>query len=66
MVNPEWWRFLEHGVWVAFCVAFLIASCRRQLREWLAFAEEGGMLEALAESEWREKSVLEREAAEKK
>ena len=64
IVNPEWWRFLEHAFWVVFCISFLIASCRRQLREWLGFAEEGGMLEALAESEWREKSVLERAAAE--
>jgi two-component system, NtrC family, sensor histidine kinase HydH len=61
IVNPEWWRFLEHGFWVVFCVAFLIASCRRQIREWLSFAEEGGMIEALAESEWRAQSVLDRD-----
>ncbi len=61
IVNPEWWRFLEHGFWVIFCVAFLIASCRRQMREWLGFAEEGGMIEALAESEWRAQSVLDRD-----
>jgi len=60
IANPEWWRFLEHGFWVAFCVAFLAASCVRQMRDWRGFAEEGGMLEALAESEWRNKSVLER------
>lgn len=60
--SPEWWRFLEHGFWVVFCVAFLAASCRRQLREWLSFAEEGGMIEALAEAEWRQQSVLERAA----
>jgi two-component system, NtrC family, sensor histidine kinase HydH len=62
IVNPEWWRFLEHGFWVVFCMGFLIASCRRQLRDWLQFAEEGGILEALAESEWRQQSVLERAA----
>jgi two-component system, NtrC family, sensor histidine kinase HydH len=66
IVNPEWWRFLEHAFWVVFCCAFLIASCRRQLREWLGFAEEGGMIEAMAESEWQQKSVLERAASEKK
>jgi hypothetical protein len=64
IVNPEWWRFLEHGAWVIFCAMFLIASCRRQVREWLGFAEEGGMLEALAESEWREQSVLDRAKSE--
>ncbi len=62
--NPEWWRFLEHGFWVVFCVAFLVVSCRRQMRDWLGFAEEGGMIEALAESEWRQRSVLERTKSE--
>jgi hypothetical protein len=60
IVNPEWWRFLEHGFWVAFCVCFLTITCVRTLKAWLAFAEEGGMLEALAESEWRSSSVVER------
>jgi hypothetical protein len=59
--NPEWWRFLEHSAWVLFCVAFLVRHCVSTLRSWLNFAEEGGMLEALAESEWREHSVLDRE-----
>lgn len=58
IANPEWWRFLEHGFWVVFCLAFLIASCRRQLREWLAFAEEGGMIEAMAEAERLEQSAI--------
>jgi hypothetical protein len=60
ITNPEWWRFLEHGFWVGFCVAFLVVSCRRHLREWLAAAEEGGMIEAMAESEWKKSSVLDR------
>jgi hypothetical protein len=62
IVNPEWWRFLEHASWVVFCTTFLIMSCRRHLREWIAAAEEGGLLEAMAEREWRDQSVLEREA----
>jgi two-component system, NtrC family, sensor histidine kinase HydH len=60
IVNPEWWRFLEHAFWVVFCTTFLIVSCRRHLREWLAAAEEGGMIEAMAESEWRQSSVVDR------
>src|SRR6266700_6909692 len=60
IVNPEWWRFLEHAAWVVFCTAFLIISCRRHIREWLAAAEEGGMIEALAESEWKKGSVIDR------
>jgi hypothetical protein len=61
ITNPEWWRFLEHAFWVVFCAAFLAVSCRRHLREWLAAAEEGGMIEAMAESEWRQSSVLDRQ-----
>ncbi len=64
MPNPEWWRVLEHSVWVLFCAAFLVRHCVVTLQSWLRFAEEGGMMEALAESEWRERSVIEREAHE--
>jgi hypothetical protein len=51
IVNPEWWRFLEHAFWVVFMIAFLAVACRRQIREWLGFAEEIGMTEALIASE---------------
>src|SRR5262249_4139713 len=64
--HPGGWRFLEHASWVAMCVGFLALSCRRQIREWLGFAEEGGMIEALAESEWRQRSVVERAAGQAK
>jgi hypothetical protein len=60
IVNPEWWRFLEHAFWVVFCVSFLTITCVKTLKTWLSFAEEGGMLEALAESEWRASSVVDR------
>jgi len=56
ITNPEWWRFLEHGFWVACCTVSLILFCHRSLRGWLAAAEETGMIEAMAESEWQ--SVL--------
>jgi two-component system, NtrC family, sensor histidine kinase HydH len=61
MVNPEWWRFGEHAFWVVLCVSLLTYSCRRHLREWRAAAEEGGLIEAMAEAEWRKGSVLDRE-----
>src|SRR5678815_1927896 len=60
VVNPEWWRFLEHAFWVVFCIAFLVVFCARQLKEWLAAAGEGAMIEALSETEWRESWVLDR------
>jgi hypothetical protein len=64
IVNPEWWRFLEHAFWVVFCISFLAISCMQTLKTWLQFAEEGGMMEALAESEWRKSSVAARAAEE--
>jgi hypothetical protein len=60
IVNPEWWRFLEHAFWVLFCISFLAISCTQTIKTWLQFAEEGGMMEALAESEWRKSSVATR------
>jgi hypothetical protein len=63
IVNPEWWRFLEHAFWVAFAIAFLIWAGRKSLREMQQIAEGGAQLEALAESEWHRTSVLERTAA---
>jgi hypothetical protein len=61
ITNPEWWRFLEHAFWVVFCTTFLMLSSRRHLKEWLSAAEESGMIEAMAESDWRQQSVLDRE-----
>lgn len=63
IVNPEWWRFLEHAFWVVFCVAFLVRSCFVSLRDMRTAAEKGAELEALSEGEWRRTSVAEREAA---
>src|SRR5688500_3736968 len=63
IVNPGWWRFLEHACWVVFCVAFLVRSCFVSLRDMRTAAEKSAELEALSESEWRRTSVMEREAA---
>jgi hypothetical protein len=63
IVNPEWWRFLEHAFWVVFAVSFLAVLCRRGVREMRALEERGAELEALAESEWRQSSVVTRAAS---
>jgi hypothetical protein len=63
IVNPEWWRFLEHAFWVVFAVSFLTVLCRRGIREMRALEERGAELEALAESEWRKSSVVTRAAS---
>jgi two-component system, NtrC family, sensor histidine kinase HydH len=60
ILNPEWWRFLEHAFWVVFAVAFLTMLCLRSLREMRLIAERGAELEALSEGEWRRSSVLDR------
>jgi hypothetical protein len=63
IANPEWWRFLEHAGWVIFCVSILIPSCIRSTRDMRVMAEKGAELEALAENQWRNSSVLERTRA---
>ena len=60
IVNPEWWRFLEHASWVLFCVSFLILSCIRSTRDMREMAERSAEIEALAENHWRKSSVLDR------
>jgi hypothetical protein len=60
IANPEWWRFLEHAGWVIFCVSILIPSCIRGTRDMRVMAEKGAELEALAENQWRNSSVLDR------
>jgi hypothetical protein len=60
IVNPEWWRFLEHAFWVAFANSFLALQCLRGVRDMRAIAERSAELEALAESEWTQHSVLDR------
>jgi hypothetical protein len=60
IVNPEWWRFLEHAFWVVFAASFLVMLCRRSIREMRLIAERSAELEALSEGEWRRSSVLDR------
>lgn len=33
VVNPEWWRFLEHAGWVVFIDIFLLLNCVRSYQE---------------------------------
>lgn len=63
IVNPEWWRFLEHAFWVVFAITFLALLTIRSIKEMRLIAERGAELEALSESEWRKTSVLQREGA---
>jgi hypothetical protein len=49
IVNPEWWRFLEHAFWVLFSVSFLTIICRRSVKDMRAIAEKYAGPEALSE-----------------
>jgi hypothetical protein len=49
IVNPEWWRFLEHAFWVLFSVSFLTIICRRSVKDMRAIAERYAGPEALSE-----------------
>jgi two-component system, NtrC family, sensor histidine kinase HydH len=33
VMNPEWWRFLEHAFWVGFIDVFLVMNCSRSYAE---------------------------------
>jgi hypothetical protein len=59
LVSGLWWPEL---LWIAGCTLLLVLAGNRRLKEWQGAAEEGGLLEAMSEREWREKSVLERES----
>jgi hypothetical protein len=58
IVNPEWWRFLEHAFWVVFCDAFLMLACLRGVKEMRELADQGAHMEALAESAWSKSPAL--------
>jgi hypothetical protein len=57
IVNPEWWRFLEHAFWVLFSDAFLTLACLRGVKEMRELAEQGAHMEALAQSAWASSPV---------
>ena len=63
ILNPEWWRVLEHVFWVLFAAIGLSISCVRSRNEMRLIAERGAEIEALAEGEWRKSSVVDRAAA---
>jgi two-component system, NtrC family, sensor histidine kinase HydH len=56
VVNPEWWRFLEHAFWVVFIDVFLALSCVQTLAEMKQIAERQAEVELLSESEVLKKS----------
>jgi signal transduction histidine kinase len=45
IANPEWWRFIEHALWVAFEDVVLFLGCRRQIGEMEIVADREAALE---------------------
>jgi len=58
IVNPEWWRFLEHAFWVVFEDAFLVLACLASVREMRQRALAQAELEALGAVEKKKSADL--------
>ena len=64
IVNPEWWRFLEHGFWVAFEDVFLVLGCAYGLNELVGAARRQAEVETLRETDQLKSFALEMALAE--
>jgi two-component system, NtrC family, sensor histidine kinase HydH len=51
IVNPEWWRFLEHAFWVVFENAILVVACLAGLKDMRTAARQQAEVEVLVESD---------------
>ena len=59
IVNPEWWRFLEHAGWVVFENIVLTWSCFNGLAEMRHMAERQAQVESLRASDEVHSATLE-------
>lgn len=64
IVNPEWWRFLEHAFWVVFEDVILVWACIAGMREMRSAAERQAELEVISEREAQKSAALEMVVAE--
>jgi uncharacterized membrane protein len=64
IVNPEWWRFLEHAFWVVFEDVFLVLACAYGLREMVSAARRQAEVEVLRETDQVKTFALEMALAE--
>ena len=60
IANPEWWRFVEHALWVVFEDVVLVLACVRGVAELRSLAERQAQTEALNHSERVKSEALER------
>jgi hypothetical protein len=66
ILNPEWWRFLEHAFWVVFEDVILFWSCFNGLRGMRDNARRQVEVEGLLESDQLKTAALEMTLAEMK
>jgi signal transduction histidine kinase len=66
ILNPEWWRFLEHAFWVAFEDVVLVLGCIRGVEETRRLAERHAEVEALSDREKEKSQGLEQALVELK
>jgi hypothetical protein len=64
VVNPGWWRFLEHAGWVVFEDIFLIWACIFSSRDYGNMAVRQAEVEYLSEQEQLKSAALEMALAE--
>lgn len=64
IVNPEWWRFLEHAFWVVFENVFLVLACTYGLAELVGAARRQAEVESLRETDQLKSFALEMALAE--
>ena len=58
IVNPEWWRFLEHAFWVVFEDVILVWACVTGLREMKNAARRQTEVELISEQEAQKSAAL--------
>ena len=66
IVNPEWWRFLEHAFWVVFEDIVLFWSCVNGVRSMRENARRQVQVEGLLEANQLKSAALEMTLAEMK
>jgi hypothetical protein len=64
VLNPEWWRFLEHAFWVVFENTILVLACVVAVRDMRRSARQQAEVEVLTESDEMKTLALEMALAE--
>ena len=66
VLNPEWWRFLEHAFWVVFENVVLALACVIGIKDMMRAARQQAQVEVLTESDELKTLALEMALAEAK